>query len=103
MKRVIVNYGKPEDDAQFDAHYRDVHIPLVLKLPHLSSFEISVGDVASSDEANPIHLVAVLTYADQEALDASLSSPEGEAAVADLENFATGGVTILTIEAQKLA
>lgn len=103
MKRVIVTYGAPENPSAFEAHYRDTHIPLVLKMPHLRGFEISAGDVASSDEANTVHLVAILTYEDQPSLDASLTSPEGEAAVADLANFASGGVTILTIESEKIA
>lgn len=103
MKRVVVTYGAPEDPSAFDAHYRETHIPLVLKMPHLRGFEISAGDVASSDETSAVQLVAILTYEDQDSLDASLGSPEGAAAVADLANFATGGVTILTIDSETIA
>jgi uncharacterized protein (TIGR02118 family) len=42
------------------------------------------------------HLVAVLTFDSEEALGAALGEPEGQAAVADLDNFAQAGVTILT-------
>lgn len=35
------------------------------------------------------------SFATREALDAALASSEGQAAQADVPNFATGGVTIL--------
>ena len=98
MIRLLVCYGPPEDAAAFDRYYRDVHTPLASKMPHLKSFEVSRGPVVSSDPAVAYHLVAILSYADQADLDASLASPEGKATVADLANFASGGVTILTID-----
>jgi len=36
------------------------------------------------------------------ALQAALSSPEGQAAANDLANFATGGVTLMVVETQDL-
>lgn len=98
MKRVVVIYGVPKNADAFDRHYADVHCPLVGLMPHLLSFRYSRGPVITSDTERPAHLVAFLDYASQSELDASLASPEGRAAVADLENFATGGVTILTTE-----
>ena len=100
MKRVIVNYGMPEDSAAFDAHYRDVHAPLTRGMPHLKGFEVSRGEVVTSDPDTPVYATAILSFASQEDLDASMASPEGQAAVEDLANFATGGVTILTIDAE---
>jgi len=102
MKRVLVCYGKPDDPAAFDRHYTAVHVPLVNKMPHLKSFEMSRGEVVSSNDDVAYHLVAILSYANQAELDASLASPEGKAAVDDLANFASGGVTILTIETDKV-
>ncbi|MEM7121328.1 MAG: EthD family reductase [Pseudomonadota bacterium] len=98
MKRVLVCYGQPDDAAAFDRHYSDTHMPLVAKMPHLVSFEASSGPVVSSEPSVDYHLIAILSYANQEDLDASLASPEGQAAVDDLANFATGGVTILTVD-----
>lgn len=96
MKKVIVIYGKPEDAAAFDRHYLEIHVPLVHKMPFLKSFEFSKGGVQSSSVEQPPHLVAILGYASDEDREASLASPEGKAAVADVGNFASGGVTILT-------
>ena len=102
MKRIIVHYGMPEDTAAFDAHYEAQHIPLTKAMPHLKSFEISRGDVATSGEDRPVYLTAILSYDSQADLDASLASEQGQAAVADVANFATGGVTLITIEAEEL-
>ena len=41
------------------------------------------------------HLIAVLTFDSIAAVKAALASPEGQATVADLANFATGGVEVL--------
>ncbi len=101
MKQVIVIYGMPEDPAAFDRHYAEVHIPLTRKMPLLKGFEVSRGPVAASAGA-PVHLVAILSYASGEDLEVSLASPEGQAAVADVGNFATGGATLLTIDSDSV-
>ena len=40
------------------------------------------------------HLLAELSFASREALDAGLGSAEGRAAAADVTNFADGGATM---------
>lgn len=100
MKRVIVLYGTPEDPVAFDRHYAEVHTPLTTAMPKLAGFEISRGPVTAAPDDEAPYLVATLSYACDEDLAASLASPEGQAAVADLANFASGGVRILTIDVQ---
>ena len=102
MRRIIVHYGIPKNPAEFDTHYKNIHIPLTSALPHLEGFELSRGDVHCSDEARPVYLTAILTYANAEDMDASLSSSEGQAAVADVANFASGGVTLITVDTEEL-
>lgn len=97
MKQIIVIYGAPHDPAHFDYHYEATHVPLVMKMPHLLDFRYSKGPVLSSPPESAPHLVATLSYGSEADLAASLESPEGKAAVADVANFASGGVTILTV------
>jgi len=97
MIRVIVNYGPPTDRAAFDAHYKSIHTPLTAAMPYLASFEVSQTDVMEPDEANSVYLTAILSYRSQADLEASMASPEGQAAVDDLANLATSGITILTV------
>ncbi|MGF7160780.1 uncharacterized protein (TIGR02118 family) [Rhodoligotrophos appendicifer] len=100
MNRVIVLYGMPKDPVAFDRHYRDIHIPLCLKMPHLAGFEVNIGNVSASDQGVHYHCAAILSFANAAEREASLASPEGMAAVKDVENFATGGVLILTLESE---
>ncbi|SFN87922.1 conserved hypothetical protein [Pseudonocardia ammonioxydans] len=96
MFQLTVLYNHPEDPAAFDKHYDEVHIPLAKKLPGLQRFSVS-RPVAGPDGAQPpYHLVAVLEFADAAAFQAGMGSEEGQAASADLANFAGAGVSLLT-------
>ena len=44
MVRLIVLYSHPEDPAAFDAHYRDVHAPIVERYPNLVSMRLTKAD-----------------------------------------------------------
>jgi uncharacterized protein (TIGR02118 family) len=46
------------------------------------------------------HLVAILEFDSMADLGAALASSEGQAAAADLPNFASGGVTLLMYDSK---
>jgi uncharacterized protein (TIGR02118 family) len=98
MASVLVLYHQPTDPTAFDHHYQEVHAPLAARIPGLRSYTISNGGVASPAGDAPYYLVAELAFDSLDALQAGMGSPEGQAAVADLPNFAQAGVTILTFE-----
>jgi uncharacterized protein (TIGR02118 family) len=93
MHVLTVCYGHPADPAAFDAYYTSTHAPLAEKIPGMASF--THRHCASPDGSKPPYfLIAELSFPSQEAMGASLGSPEAQAANADVPNFATGGVTI---------
>jgi uncharacterized protein (TIGR02118 family) len=92
---VIVLYRPPADPEAFGRHYRTVHVPLVHAMPGLEAFEVSDGPV-DTQGGDPVHFVARLRFASQADLEASLASPEGQAAVGDLANFADAGAIVVT-------
>ncbi len=98
MVKLIVAYGPPEDPADFDRHYSDIHAPLAEKIPGVQRFEW--GKVLGTPDGSPApyHLIAELSFDSQEDLQAAFGSPEGEAASADVATFATGGVTFMIVE-----
>ena len=99
MARLLVMYRMPQDTAAFDRYYAATHVPLAQKLPGLRSYQISQGPLATpAGPSDQHHLVAILAFDDLAALQAALASPEGQAAVADLDRFATGGVDILMFD-----
>jgi len=90
MVRFLVLYNMPEDPAEFDRYYRDVHIPLAKSLPGLRRYTIS-RDVTLIRGSEAFYLIAALDFDDRAALENAFASPEGQAAARDVPKFATGG------------
>jgi uncharacterized protein (TIGR02118 family) len=101
MYRMNAIYGTPVDPAEFDRYYRAVHIPLAFKMSQLIGWRLTwVRDAPGTPEG--IHLIATLYTRTAEDLRAMLSSPEGRAASADVDVFATGGVRFVEGEEEVL-
>ncbi len=98
MVKLVVLYGHREDHAAFDAHFADVHVPLTEKVPGLKRFEHGHTLGAPDGSQALYYYLAELTFDDGAALQAAMASPEGEAAGADVANFASGGVTLMVAE-----
>lgn len=98
MARLLVMYKTPSDASAFDKHYFEKHVPIAKKMPGLRKYEVSRGAVGSPAGASNCHLVAILQFDDVAAIQAAFASAEGQAAVADLQNFASGGVDILLFD-----
>jgi uncharacterized protein (TIGR02118 family) len=98
MAKLVVLYKTPTDKAAFDKYYNEIHIPIAKKIPGLQSYEVSKGIVASPAGESGIHLVALLGFESFGAIQSAFVSPEGQAAGADVPNFATGGADILMFD-----
>jgi len=102
MAKLVVLYKTPKDAAAFDAHYAETHIPLAKKMPGLRTYEISHGPVTTPAGPAGVHLVATLAFDDLAAMQKALGSPEGQAAAADVQTFATGGADLLLFESREV-
>jgi len=102
MIRLLVLYGHPRDPAAFDAYYRDQHIPIARQMKGLKKW--TIGKVAGTPDGqpSPYYYVADLYLDSREDFERLLASPEGQAAVADVPNYATGGVTFLYTEVEEI-
>ncbi|MFP5020196.1 EthD family reductase [Pseudonocardia phyllosphaerae] len=96
MYQLTVLYHPPADVAQFDSYYDQTHTPLAKKVPGLQRLTVTRPKPGPDGLQPAYHLIAALEFADEQAFVTGLSSEEGKAAAADIENFATGGVTMLT-------
>jgi uncharacterized protein (TIGR02118 family) len=95
--RLIALYATPEDPAAFDAHYRDVHAPIVRRYPELRDLRLTRADgVAGREPA--FYLMAEMTFDSRTDLDAALVSDAGVESGRDLRNFAGAGVTLLVVD-----
>ena len=92
--RLIVLYSPPEDPAAFDAHYRDVHTPIVRRYPGLRDMRLTrPSGVAGREPA--FYLVAEMAFDSRADLEAALASDAGREIGLDLRNFAGAGLTML--------
>ena len=78
------------------------HIPLAKKIPGLRKYEVSEGPVPTPAGPSGYHLVALLHFDDLAAIQAAFGSVEGQAAVADVQTFATGGVDIFMFDTRQV-
>ncbi|NEK59929.1 EthD family reductase [Geodermatophilus sabuli] len=101
MHRLVVSYGQPDDPGTFDEYYRDTHAPLAMEIPGVVKF--TVGHARSLDPAQQApYLVVELDFESEEAMGKGLGSPEGQAASADVANFATGGATFAHFDVREV-
>jgi uncharacterized protein (TIGR02118 family) len=101
MVKLTVLYGPPTDAAAFDAHYFGTHVAIADALPGLVRNEVSRFSGSADGSPSPYYLQAELYFESQDSLTDALRSEEGQAASADLANFATGTVTLLTADVVK--
>jgi 4-carboxymuconolactone decarboxylase len=94
MHRLLALYTAPKDPAHFKKYYEETHLPLAGQLPGLlsSRYSFAVQGVGS-----PASFFCIWEgeFASEAAMDASMQSPVGQKVVADVANYASGGVTIV--------
>src|SRR5262245_28960392 len=93
MPRLIALYHPPDDPAAFDAHYRDVHTPIVERYPNLRGTRLS-KPAGVAGRPSPYHLMAEMIFDTDDDLDEAISSDAGADSARDLRNFAGAGVTM---------
>lgn len=95
MMKVTVLYGRPANANDFENYYARTHLPLAARMQGVARLELTKF-LAGPDGGKPaFYRMAEIYFATEAQMQATLSSAEGQATVADLENFATGGVTMV--------
>ncbi len=102
MAKLVVMYRTPKDTAAFDKHYAEIHAPLAKKIPGLKKLELSKGPIMTPAGPSDFHSIATLHFDDVAALQKALSTPEGQAAAADVGTFASGGADLLIFDTQNI-
>ena len=102
MVRLLVLYGHPKDPVAFDKYYRETHIPIAKRMKGLKKWTIGKVQGAADGSASPYYYMADLYAENRQAFDVLLASPEGKAAVADVPNYATGGVTFIYTDIEEI-
>jgi uncharacterized protein (TIGR02118 family) len=100
MVKLIALYRKPADPDAFLKHYREVHTPLMRKVPGMSGMELKRVTANPFGGEPAYFLVAEMTWPDQAAFKTAMKSPENAAAGKDLVGFAKGLVDLLVAEVE---
>ncbi|MBV9281723.1 MAG: EthD family reductase [Chloroflexi bacterium] len=102
MFSVYVLYGHPTDPEAFERYYDNTHLPLAARIPNMKRAQYS-RIVGTPDGGEPAYYrIATLIFDSQEQAMEGLGSPDGQAAVQDLANFATGGATVVLAQTQEV-
>jgi uncharacterized protein (TIGR02118 family) len=92
--KLTVLYGHPTDPDAFERYYTGTHMPLVQKIRGVRTEQAKV--VGTPDGSTPTHYrIFEFWFDDAQHMQQVMGSPEAQAAVADVPNFASGGVSIL--------
>jgi uncharacterized protein (TIGR02118 family) len=100
MHRLLVLWNDPDDREAFRRHYEETHGPLARKMPGIRSYTVGF-DVQMPGGTSPYFCVAQLDFDDEDAMNAALASPEGQAAVAD-GGFAPKGAVSTHFEVHEI-
>jgi len=100
MTKLMVLYGHPTSAADFEKYYAEVHMAIAGQMKGVRRIELSRVMGTPDGGAAPYYRVAELYFDDPEHMKSVMGSPEGQRTVADLANFATGGVTVVVAEVQ---
>ena len=95
MYKATIVYGHPTDPAEFDRHYREVHVPLAAGMPNLTGWTLTWLEPGFDGSVPDRYLIAELFANTREDLQAAFDSDAGRAAAADVAAFATGGVSMM--------
>jgi uncharacterized protein (TIGR02118 family) len=98
MIKCIVLYNFPPDQEEFEDHYFDVHLPLSSKLPGLRRREFAKFTDGPGAQPPAYYRIAELYFDDRSSMQRAFASEEGRTALADREQMATSGVTVLWAE-----
>ena len=97
MPRLIALYNAPEDADAFDAHYRDVHAPIVRQYPNLRDMRVTRTDGVAGRPPD-YYMAAEMAFDTRADLEAALASDPGRDSGRDLRSFASAGVTLLIVD-----
>ncbi len=95
MWKITVLYGYPKNPDDFERYYEEKHGPIASKMSGVLRFELTKFSIGPDGSRPAFYRMAELYFASQEQMQASIASPEGQATVSDIANFATGGATVL--------
>lgn len=95
MLKLTVLYRHPTDVEAFETYYKEKHLPLAATMEGIAKLELTKILGTPDGQKGDYHRMAELYFPTVEQMEETMGSPEGQATVNDLSNFATGGVNVI--------
>jgi uncharacterized protein (TIGR02118 family) len=97
MVKLVVAYKHPTDVDEFERRYKDEHVAMARRIPHMSRIEF--GKVAGMMDGSkaPYHRIAELFFENDAAMGQGASSQEGQAAIKHAADIASGGLDAMVV------
>jgi uncharacterized protein (TIGR02118 family) len=100
MVKLTVLYNHPEDPAACEKYYAQMHMPIAQQVQGVRRIELSKVVGLPDGSPSPYYRMAELYFDNAAHLQTVMATQAMQKTVADLGNFATGGVTVLVAEVQ---
>ena len=100
MVKLTVLYNHPEDPAAFEKYYAQTHMPIAQQVQGVRRIELAKVIGSPDGSPSPYYRMAELYFDNAAHLQNVMATQAMQKTVADLGNFATGGVTVLVAEVQ---
>lgn len=91
LNALLAVYNVPEDMAAFEKYMYATHVPLVQQVPGVQHIIVHTNITTTEFVPADIYMLGTVVFGSQADLEVALSSEEGQTAIADVGNFATGG------------
>ena len=102
MHKLTILYTMPGDVGEFEAHYAEVHLPMVREYPGLKEVRLTRYERDPRGRPPAFYLACDLLFDDEDALNAALMSDPGRASGKDFgemtERFGINGQFLIGTE-----
>jgi uncharacterized protein (TIGR02118 family) len=95
MLKITVLYEHPKDPEAFEKYYKEKHLPLAATMEGVARLELTKVLGTPDGKKGDYYRIAEMYFTNIEQMQDTMASPEGQATVNDLSNFATGGVKVM--------
>ncbi len=100
MIKMLALFKRPQDADEFDRHYKEVHDPLMRRVPGLERMEVIRNLKAFGGEPE-YYQITEMYFPSKEAFKMAMGSEENKAAGKDLMSFARDVVTLVHGEVEE--
>jgi uncharacterized protein (TIGR02118 family) len=94
--KLTVLYGQPKSAEDFEKYYFGTHMQIFKEVKDIRRFEMGKGMPKADGSPPAFYRIFEAWFDSPEHMKAVTSTPEWKKVGADLPNFTSGGVTILT-------